>query len=303
MLVGTFKPFVLNSNTHEKKGDLIIYNRSGDHSKVIKPQKEMGCSLQLVVGYHSKRIQIPTIIHALEIKLILFSVVIADGFIARDMTFQNTAGPQMHQAVALRSSSDHSIFYRCSFKGYQDTLYVHSQRQFYRDCDIYGTIDFIFGYAAAIFQNCNIYVRRPMIYQQNSVTAHGRSDPNENTGIVIHHSRIVAAPDLWPAQGSFKTFLGRPWMNYSRTVIMKTYIGSLIDPAGWVEWIGDFGLSTLYFGEYMNRGGGAHTGRRVKWPGYHILVTAAEARNFSARSFLHGDGWIPATGVPYISGL
>ncbi|GMP69943.1 hypothetical protein CsSME_00029013 [Camellia sinensis var. sinensis] len=52
--------------------------------------------------------------------------VIGGGFIARDITFCNTAGPQNHQAVALRFGSDLSIFCRCGFEGYQDTLYVHS---------------------------------------------------------------------------------------------------------------------------------------------------------------------------------
>ncbi|KAG6467446.1 hypothetical protein ZIOFF_074702 [Zingiber officinale] len=85
-----------------------------------------------------------------------------NGFIARDMTFQNTAGPEKEQAVALLSQSNQSVFYRCSFKGYQDTLCVQSQTQFYRNCDVYGTIDFIFGNAAVVFQNCNLCVRRPM---------------------------------------------------------------------------------------------------------------------------------------------
>ncbi|KAH9306479.1 hypothetical protein KI387_010883, partial [Taxus chinensis] len=73
------------------------------------------------------------------------------AFIARDMTFENTAGAAKHQAVALRAGSDLSAFYRCSFKAYQDTLYVHSLRQFYGECDVYGTVDFIFGNAAGCF--------------------------------------------------------------------------------------------------------------------------------------------------------
>ena len=84
------------------------------------------------------------------------------GFIARDMTFRNTAGPENHQAVALRVDSDQSAFYRCSMEGYQDTLYAHSLRQFYRECDIYGTIDYIFGNGAAVFQQCKIYTRVPL---------------------------------------------------------------------------------------------------------------------------------------------
>jgi pectinesterase len=131
---------------------------------------------------------------------------------------------------------------------------VHSQRQFYRDCDIYGTVDFIFGDAVAVLQNCNIYVRRPMSKQTNTVTAQGRTDPDENTGIVIHNSRVMAAPDLRPVQGSFKSYLGRPWKKYSRTVFLKSNIDGLIDPAGWLPWKGDFALSTLYYGEYMRLG-------------------------------------------------
>ncbi|KAL6531229.1 hypothetical protein OROHE_014298 [Orobanche hederae] len=104
------------------------------------------------------------------------------GFIARGITFRNTAGPQRGQAVSLRSASDLSVFYACSFEGYQDTLYVHAQCQLYKSCYIYGTIDFIFGNAAVVFQNCIIYVRRPLVGQANVITAQGRGNPFQNTG-------------------------------------------------------------------------------------------------------------------------
>ncbi|XP_059625078.1 pectinesterase-like [Cornus florida] len=210
-----------------------------------------------------------------------------DGFIAREMTFENTAGPQKHQAVALRSGSDLSVFYSCSFKGYQDTLYVHSQRQFYRNCDIYGTIDFIFGDAVTVLQNCNIYVRKPMSHQINTITAQGRSDPNENTGIVIHNSRVTASTDLRPVLSSFKTYLGRPWKEYSRTVFMKCSLDGSIDRAGWLPWSGSFALRTLFYGEYMNTGDGAGTGGRVRWPGYKIITSVTEAEMFTVGKFLH----------------
>ncbi|KAJ4827605.1 hypothetical protein Tsubulata_026412, partial [Turnera subulata] len=197
--------------------------------------------------------------------------VVGQGFLAREVTFQNTAGPSKHQAVALRTGSDLAAFYRCDMLAYQDTLYVHSNRLFFINCFVAGTVDFIFGNSAAVFQDCDIHARRPNSGQKNMVTAQGRSDPNQNTGIVIQKSRIGATSDLQPVKGSFPTYLGRPWKEYSRTVIMQSSISDVINPAGWHEWNGNFALNTLYYGEYQNSGAGAGTSKRVSWKGYKIM--------------------------------
>lgn len=226
-----------------------------------------------------------------------------DGFWARDMTFENTAGPQKHQAVALRVGSDHSIFYRCSFNGYQDTLFVHSLRQFYRDCHVYGTIDFIFGDAVAVFQNCDIFLRRPMSHQANMITAQGRDSSGENTGISIQGSRVRPAPEFVPVRSAFKSYLGRPWKKYSRTIFWKTYLDGLIHPKGWTEWSGSFALSTLYYAEYMNTGVGATTRGRVRWPGFHVLNSPQQVSAFTVSNFIQGQSWIPISGVPFWAGI
>ncbi|XP_076883983.1 pectinesterase-like [Bidens hawaiensis] len=225
------------------------------------------------------------------------------GFLARDITFQNTAGPSGNQAVALRVGSDLSAFYQCDMLAYQDTLYVHSNRQFYINCFIAGTVDFIFGNAAAVFQDCDIHARRPNPNQRNMVTAQGRSDPNQNTGIVIQKSRIGATSDLRAVQGSFPTYLGRPWREYSRTVVMQSTISDVINPAGWFPWSGNFALDTLYYGEYQNTGAGASTANRVTWRGYRVITSATEAQGFTAGNFIGGGSWLRATGFPFSLGL
>ncbi|KAL3652438.1 putative pectinesterase/pectinesterase inhibitor 61 [Castilleja foliolosa] len=226
-----------------------------------------------------------------------------DGFIAKDITFENYAGPSKHQAVALRVGADRAVIYQCSIVGYQDTLYVHSKKQFYRDCDIYGTVDFIFGNAAVVFQNCAIHARKPMSQQKNTITAQHRMDPNQNTGISIHACQIVADPNLEAVKDTFPTYLGRPWKTYARTVYMLSSLGDHIHPAGWLEWNGDYALDTLYYGEYMNSGPGAGLGQRVKWPGYHVIKSADEASKFTVEKFIFGSSWLPPTGVPHMSGL
>lgn len=218
------------------------------------------------------------------------------------MTIRNTAGAIKHQAVALRNGADLSTFYSCSFEGYQDTLYVHSLRQFYRECDIYGTVDFIFGNAAVVFQKCNMYPRLPLAKQFNAITAQGRTDPNQNTGISIQNCSITPADDLASSNGTTQTYLGRPWKEYSRTIYMQSFMDGFINPAGWREWSGDFALNTSYYAEFSNTGPGSNTSRRVTWTGFHI-INATDAANFTVSNFIVGDNWIPQTGTPYSSNL
>ncbi|XP_073128629.1 putative pectinesterase/pectinesterase inhibitor 24 [Henckelia pumila] len=225
--------------------------------------------------------------------------VMGQGFIARDMGFRNNAGPAKHQAVALMSTADFSIFYRCTMDAFQDTLYVHSNRQFYSQCNIYGTVDFIFGNSAVVIQNSNILPKKPMPGQQNTITAQGRFDPNQNTGISIQNCNITPAASL----AGVSSYLGRPWKNYSTTVYIGNSIGSFIDPKGWLPWVGTTAPTTIFYAEFQNSGPGAVTKNRVNWKGLKLNLNAAQVKQFTVGPFINGDKWIPATGVTYKSGL
>ncbi|GAB2291581.1 hypothetical protein Dimus_025835 [Dionaea muscipula] len=229
--------------------------------------------------------------------------VVGDRFLARDISVVNTAGPEKHQAVAARITSN-SAFYRCNFSSHQDTLYAHSLGQFYRECRIQGTIDFIFGNAAAIFQNCFILVRKPSYGQSNVITAQGREDPNQNTGISMQFCVIQPAPDLSAANRRFfATYLGRPWRNHSRTVIMKSYLGDLVHPQGWCKWDEFSTLDTVEYIEYMNFGPGSDTRKRVNWGGFNKNCSEAKVKQFTVRAFLRGSGdWLEKTGFPLFHG-
>ncbi|KAL3577529.1 hypothetical protein D5086_019033 [Populus alba] len=225
-----------------------------------------------------------------------------DHFMAKDIGFENSAGAIGHQAVALRVQADMSVFYNCQIDGYQDTLYAHTKRQFYRDCTITGTIDFIFGDAIALFQNCKLVVRKPLENQQCIVTAQGRNETREPTGFVIQNCTITADPQYFPVRLQNKAYLGRPWRELSRTIVMQSHIDDLIAPEGWLPWMGNFGLNTLFYSEYGNKGEGAVETNRVKWAGIKKLTPEA-ADGYTAAKFLQGDEWIPQTGVPYTAGM
>ncbi|MQM07121.1 hypothetical protein Taro_039955 [Colocasia esculenta] len=163
------------------------------------------------------------------------------GFIARDMGFRNTAGPAKHQAVALMSNSDLSVFYRCRFDAYQDTLYANSLRQFYRECDIYGTVD------SYLWQRRH---RLPVLHP-------------------------AAAVRPWGDLSSVKVYQGRPWKAYFTTVFMRSVLSGVINPAGWLAWRGNSAPSTIFYAKYQNTGPGASTRNRVKWKGVRTQKQAS----------------------------
>lgn len=229
----------------------------------------------------------------------------ANGFIAKHISFVNSAGAEKHQAVALRNQGDMSAFFDCAIVGYQDTLYAQTNRQFYKNCDISGTIDFIFGVSPTLIQSSRIVLRKPMESQFNTVTADGTSMKNMNTGIVIQNCDIVPEPALYPVRFEMKSYLGRPWKAYSKTIVMESRIGDVIQPEGWTPWMGNLYLDTLYYAEYNNEGPGASLNGRVKWAGYKGAISRVEAEQFTAAQFLKAGPssntavWLKALHVPY----
>ncbi|CAH8255167.1 unnamed protein product [Arabidopsis lyrata] len=228
-----------------------------------------------------------------------------DWFMAQDLWIQNTAGPAKGQAVALRVSGNYVVIYQCRIDAYQDTLYAHSNTQFYRDCFITGTVDFICGRASAVFQNCQIEARKPTEGQSNVITAQQRGKDDKHSGFTFQNCSIKASSDLAPLKRMVKTFLGRPWGDLSTVVFMESYMDDLIDPTGWTPWNSSTTrrLSTIFYGEYRNKGPGANTNQRVDWKGFKVITDPIEAGKFTVGEFINRDSWLNATGVPFYEGL
>ncbi|PKI51486.1 hypothetical protein CRG98_028046 [Punica granatum] len=227
---------------------------------------------------------------------------IGAGHTFKNIGFENSAGAIKHQAVALVVDGDRSAFFNCRFDGYQDTLYAHSNRQFYRDCIITGTIDFIFGDSRTLFQNCLIQIRRPLDNQQNIVVASGRYESHTVTAMVLQNCTICPDPTLMPVKAQFRSYLGRPWKRFAKTIYLQNYIDDVIHPDGWLPWLGTFALDTCYYSEFNNRGPGSETFRRVRWPGIKTL-SPAQALEYTGQTLLSDDSWIAATGIPYTRGM
>ena len=204
--------------------------------------------------------------------------VYAPDFYAENITFENSSGP-VGQAVACFVSADRVYFKNCRFLGFQDTLYTYSKqsRQYYEDCYIEGTVDFIFGWSTAVFNRCHIHSKR-----DGYVTAPS-TDKGKKYGYVFYDCKLTAEPE------ATKVYLSRPWRPYAQAVFIRCELGKHIFPIGWNNWGKKENEQTVFYAEYESRGEGAHPKARA---GFSQQLK--NLKGYEINAVLAGeDGWNP----------
>lgn len=202
-----------------------------------------------------------------------------NDFVAENLTIENASG-RVGQAVALHIEGDRCKIKNCRLLGNQDTLYAATEnsRQYYQDCYIEGTTDFIFGEATAVFDKCSIKSLA------NSYITAPSTTPRQQFGFVFFDCKLIADT------GIKKVHLGRPWRPYARSVYIRTEMGPQIIPVGWDNWRNPENEKTAFFAEYKSTGPGANIEQRVSWS--HQL-SADELKVYTIKNILSGkDNWV-----------
>ena len=175
-------------------------------------------------------------------------------FRAENITFANSAGP-VGQALALYVDADKAVFKNCKFLGNQDTIFTGGEyaRQFFLDCFIEGTTDFMFGPATSVFKNCTIRAK-----SNSFITAASTTD-GKKFGYVFFNCKIIADSAVT------KLHLGRPWRANAKTVFINCELPKAIVPEGWNNWGNAENEKTVFYAEYKSKGEGSAPNQRVKW--------------------------------------
>ena len=203
----------------------------------------------------------------------------APDLICENLTFENTAG-RVGQAVACFVAGDRVIFRNCRFLGNQDTLYNFGKhcRQYFENCYIEGTVDFIFGSSTAVFNRCTVHS-----LSKGYLTAPS-TPQDEAYGYVFIDCRLTAA------DGVEKVYLARPWRPYAKSVFIHCEMGGHILPVGWHNWNKKDAEKTIFFAEYENTGAGAATKKERAKFGHQLK----NLKGYSIEEILAGeDGWNP----------
>jgi pectinesterase len=205
-----------------------------------------------------------------------------NDFVAENLTIENSAG-RVGQALALAVDADRCFFTNCKLLGNRDTLYVAGEnaRQYFNDCYIEGTTDFIFGEATALFEKCIIKCKA-----DSYITA--ASTPQDvSYGFVFKNCVLTAPP------GINKVFLGRPWRKYARTVFINSDMGAFIQPDGWSNWANTDNYKTVLYAEYNSeeQGANAKTKKRVPWS---LQLSKEQAKKYTIENIFAGrPDWNP----------
>lgn len=197
-----------------------------------------------------------------------------------NLTIANSSEP-LGQAVALHVEGDRIVFRNCRFLGHQDTVYAgrDGARQYFENCYIEGTTDFIFGPATVWFENCTIYCKR------NSYITAANTPENIKYGFIFNQCTVKLSPQ------TTAMYLGRPWRPYSMALFMNSYLPKGIKDEGWDNWRDPNNERTARYMEYNNKGEGAVFSKRVKWS---KLLSIQEASLFTVENVLGGcDRWDP----------
>ncbi len=212
-------------------------------------------------------------------------LVTGDEIEIENLTVKNSSCGE-GQAVALHIEGDKFISKNVNILGCQDTVYAATgnSRQYYKNCYIEGTTDFIFGQATVLFEDCTIKSLK------NSYITAAATTPHQEFGFVFLNCKLIAAED------AKEVYLGRPWRPYAQTVFINSEFGEHILPKGWDPWHGDEMFpdkqNTTYYAEYNNSGPGAETSNRVKWS---KQLSKKEAKKYTAANiFNREDSWNPA---------
>lgn len=184
-------------------------------------------------------------------------LIMADNVKVKDITIENAAGDSKthDQAIAVYADGDNLSFENVRMLGHQDTLFTaplppkevlpggfkgpgeFTERRLgkhsYVNCYICGDIDFIFGGAMAIFENCTIESLIQKDDEEGYCTAASTPEGAEY-GYIFKNCKFIA-DDKMP-EG--RAYLGRPWREFAQTEFIDCEFGKHINKEYFKEWCG-----------------------------------------------------------------
>ncbi|MDR2474318.1 MAG: pectin esterase [Bacteroidales bacterium] len=261
-------------------GTVTIFIRSGVYKEKLELPAHV-CHVRLI-GEDREKTVITYDDHANINKMGTFRsytfIIRGNDITVENLTVENSSLP-LGQAVALHLEGDRIVFRNCRLIGHQDTIYAgrENMRQYFENCHIEGTTDFIFGPSTCWFENCDILCKKNSYITAASTPAH------IEFGYIFNRCRILLS------EGVTSVYLGRPWRPYAMTLFMHCELPEGIASKGWDNWRNPENEKTARYVEYQNTGKGADTSSRPAW-----ITKPDDVKKYTIENVMKGyDNWNP----------
>ncbi|MDD2649188.1 MAG: pectinesterase family protein [Eubacteriales bacterium] len=247
-------------------------------------------------------------------------LVAADNVEIENLTIENNAGEgkEIAQAVALYAAGDRFSARNLKITGKQDTLFcgpitekcakyakrpvppsdiknagdcgLTKERQYFEECIIAGSVDFIFGPYRVWFEKCELIAAKSDKAFRGWYTA-ANTPKEQEYGFVFCRCHLTGEC----RDGAMS--LGRPWRKYARTAFIDCEMDAVVAQRGFLDWDGERQVTWRYQ-EYGTTGKGASGNERDRRA---ARLTESERRALTPIAVLSGtDGWNPANRIPTI---
>jgi len=219
----------------------------------------------------------------------------AYNFKAKNITFRNDSGMGdiVGQAVAVYADCDKAVFENCNFFARQDTLLtapMHEDiaknpdilnRQYFKNCYIEGDVDFIFGGAVVVFENCEIFSCDRNRDINGYITA-ACTSPKMKFGFVFINCILKSNA------AKNTVYLGRPWRENAKTVFINCTLGEHIKDECWSVWGDTDRHKTCYYAQYNSSGPGYNESKVINWSN---ILKYDDVKSYTLENIF--DGWNP----------
>lgn len=171
------------------------------------------------------------------------------------------------QEVALRIYGDDNLFSDCTLISTQDTLFVGplpddlstrylgflpederyyegNTRNYFRNCTIKGSIDFIFGAGQAVFDTCDLVSVNDS--RNTTYVVASANSLKDDFGFLFYQCRFMKDEDVKPDS----VYLARPWRDYAKAVFIQCTYQDHIRKEGFADWSDVSRIQTARFLEY-----------------------------------------------------
>lgn len=188
------------------------------------------------------------------------------------------------------------VFDNMLIKGGQDTLYTITGIAYFNNCEIWGSVDFIYGDALGVFDQCDIVQIRSTGGPVGAPST-PFAQPYGEVFLNCRFPRALVANGYPYDVGTNNTTFIRPWRQDGATAVINCQLGTHISTKGWGEWDSrEVTCRAREYGSTMIGGGAASTPAQRQAAGAYWLNTIDP--DYTVSSMLPTDPLLaPATGT------